>query len=236
MTSKGKEPLSHRDIAREITIPIDSIALKGDLYLPKRAKGLVIFAHGSGSSRHSVRNRYVAEVLHQHRLGTLLIDLLSIAEEQIDQQTRHLRFDISLLAHRLVCITEWIKNQAFSKQLGIGYFGASTGGAAALIAAAKKSEYLVAVVSRGGRPDLAGEYLTQVKAPTLLLVGGRDHQVIELNQQALTQLNIQSQLDIIPNATHLFEEPGTLESVAHLAAQWFEQYMEAPTHVTKIRR
>ena len=213
-------------IDQEVTIAVDNIRLQGNLHIPEKAKGLVVFAHGSGSSRHSSRNCYVAEVLNEHQLGTLLIDLLSAEEEHVDLQTRHLRFDIPLLANRLVGIVNWITSQAEIKHLNLGYFGSSTGGGAALIAAAKKPEPITAIVSRGGRPDLAGKFLAQVKAPTLLLVGECDPQVIELNQQALTHLNSQSQLDIIPRATHLFEEPGTLESVAHLAAEWFEKFIE----------
>lgn len=209
-----------------VHIPLEDVGLEGNLTVPEEAKGLVVFAHGSGSSRHSPRNRYVAEVLNEHHLATLLIDLLSSAEEEIDMRTRHLRFDIPMLANRLAGIADWVENATDIKHLKIGYFGSSTGGGAALIAAAKKPGRIAAVVSRGGRPDLAGEYLPLVKAPTLLIVGERDPQVIELNKKALEHLNDQSKLDIILRATHLFEEPGTLEEAAHLAAEWFEKYLE----------
>ncbi len=209
-----------------VHIPLDDLLLEGNLTVPEGAKGLVIFAHGSGSSRHSPRNRYVAEVLNDQKLATLLIDLLSQKEEEIDLRTQHLRFDIPMLAQRLVGIANWVESNPNIKHLKIGYFGSSTGGGAALIAAAKKPEHIAAVVSRGGRPDLAGEYLPQVKAPTLLIVGERDPQVIALNKQALAHLNDLSKLNIIPHATHLFEEPGTLEDVAHLAAEWFKKYLE----------
>lgn len=199
--------------------------LEGNLTIPENAQGLVIFAHGSGSSRHSPRNRYVAEVLNEKKLGTLLIDLLTEEEEEIDFQTRHLRFDIPMLADRLVHIADWAEEYPLTHKLGIGYFGSSTGGGAALIAAAKKPEIIKAVVSRGGRPDLAEEFLPQVKAPTLLIVGEHDPQVIELNQFALRHLNKKSRLNIIPRATHLFEESGTLEEVAHLAAGWFGKFL-----------
>ncbi|ODS24526.1 hydrolase [Candidatus Endobugula sertula] len=223
----GKQTHQNNKIVdEEITIPINNIRLEGHLHIPEKAKGLVIFAHGSGSSRHSSRNRYVAEVLNKRQLGTVLIDLLSAQEEEVDLQTHHLRFDIPLLASRLVGIVNWVTDQDTTKHFNIGYFGSSTGAGAALIAAAKKAEPITAIVSRGGRPDLAGKFLTQVKAPTLLLVGEYDPQVIELNQQALAHLNLQSQLNVIPRATHLFEEPGTLERVAHLAVEWFEQFIE----------
>lgn len=207
-----------------VTVPLNGLALMGDLYLPMRAKGLVIFAHGSGSSRLSARNRYVAEVLHEHKVGTLLIDLLTLEEERIDSHTSHLRFNIPMLAERLAAIGGWASAQPSLHELKFGYFGASTGGAAALIAAAHQPDRIAAVVSRGGRPDLAMEILPQVKAPTLLIVGECDPQVLAWNKQALEQLNDQSQLDIVPRATHLFEEPGTLEAVAQLAAQWFEEH------------
>ncbi len=213
----------HNDL---VQIPLEDVLLEGNLTVPEGAKGLVVFAHGSGSSRHSPRNRYVAEVLNEHKLATLLIDLLSQKEEEIDLQTRHLRFDIPMLAQRLVGIANWVENNPNIKHLKIGYFGSSTGGGAALIAAAKKPEHIAVVVSRGGRPDLAGEFLPQVKAPTLLIVGERDPQVITLNKQALAHLNDLSKLNIIPRATHLFEEPGTLEDVASLAAVWFKKYLE----------
>lgn len=207
-----------------VNIPIGQLTLEGNLNLPASAVGLVIFAHGSGSGRHSSRNRYVAQVLNQQNIATLLIDLLTVAEEQIDLNTRHLRFDIPMLAERLVAIATWTKNNSDTASLNLGYFGASTGGGAALIAAAQQPESIKAVVSRGGRPDLAGNYLTEVRAPTLLIVGGNDEVVLELNQQALQQLNAASRLKVIPHATHLFEEAGALEAVARLAGQWFKEH------------
>lgn len=204
-----------------IIVSMGQIVLRGTLCIPPDAKGLVIFAHGSGSSRLSPRNRYVAEILHQHTVGTLLIDLLTKEEEQIDQQTRELRFNIPLLAKRLINIAQWVSEQDALQALKIGYFGASTGAAAALIAAAQHSENIAAIVSRGGRPDLAMDFLPEVKAPTLLLVGEFDAQVALWNQKALEKLNTESRLYIIPRATHLFEEPGALEEVAQLSAHWF---------------
>ena len=191
--------------------------LNGDLVLHKDAKGLVIFAHGSGSSRHSVRNKYVASVLRAHGLSTLLLDLLTEAESEWTDK----RFDIDLLAQRLTLAESWVKQQDETKQLPIGYFGSSTGAAAALQSAAVLGDEIKAVVSRGGRPDLAREHLAKVTAPTLLLVGGYDDEVIELNEQAYALLNCEKEMIIIPGATHLFEEAGTLEQVAELAAQWF---------------
>lgn len=215
-----------------IQIPIGSVSLSGDLTVVDRSPGIVLFAHGSGSGRHSRRNRYVAKVLHDTGLGTLLFDLLTEEEEVIDERTRHLRFDIELLTDRLVAVTDWlIQNRAASDKLNIAYFGASTGAAAALSAAAKRVDIIKAVVSRGGRPDLAQPYLGQVKAPTLLIVGGYDTPVIQMNQDAfdkLQQLSAQKgekELVIIPEATHLFEEPGKLEQVAELASTWFARFL-----------
>jgi dienelactone hydrolase len=182
---------------------------------------VVLFAHGSGSSRHSPRNRYVAEVLQQAGLATLLIDLLTPDEEQIDNRTAQLRFDIGMLAGRLVSATDWLNGQLSTQHLWVGYFGASTGGGAALVAAAQRPAAVGAVVSRGGRPDLAGEALPNVQAPTLLIVGGLDTPVIEMNRHAMAQMRAKTQLVIVPGATHLFEEPGTLEEVARLARDWF---------------
>jgi putative phosphoribosyl transferase len=193
------------------------VTLNGDLALHKDAKGLVIFAHGSGSSRHSVRNKYVASVLRAHGLSTLLLDLLTEDESEWTDK----RFDIDLLAQRLTLAENWVKQQDETKQLAIGYFGSSTGAAAALQSAAELGNGIKAVVSRGGRPDLAKEHLPKVTAPTLLLVGGYDDGVIELNEQAYAILDCEKELTIIPGATHLFEEAGTLEQVAELAAQWF---------------
>ena len=210
----------------EIRIPINSITLEGNLIIPEGAKGIVVFAHGSGSSRHSSRNQYVARELQKEGLGTLLFDLLTADEERIDMVTAHLRFDIDLLANRLVDVTNWLLNNPDTKNLNIGYFGASTGAAAALIAAKEHSNSVKAVVSRGGRPDLAEKALPGVKAPTLLIVGGEDFQVIDMNQWAFDRLTVkEKQLKIVPGATHLFEEPGTLEEVAYLAGEWFKKYL-----------
>ncbi|MCE9508295.1 MAG: dienelactone hydrolase family protein [Alphaproteobacteria bacterium] len=206
-------------------IPAGKAVLEGDMTIPETAKGLVLFAHGSGSGRHSPRNRYVAGVLNEYGFATLLADLLTAEEEVIDQRTRHLRFDISMLAERLEAITAWIQNNAATAKLPLGYFGASTGAAAALIAAARQGDKVRAVVSRGGRPDLAGDFLPIVKAPALLIVGGHDPEVMTLNRRALEKLNPRSTLSIIPGATHLFEEPGTLESAAQMAAEWFREHL-----------
>jgi len=206
-----------------VYIPVDSIKLEGALGLPAEAQGVVLFAHGSGSSRHSPRNNFVAKVLRSGNLGTLLIDLLTEEEDE----TYQTRFDIELLTRRLAGATKWLMQQPQTKGLGIGYFGASTGAAAALEATANLGQAIGAVVSRGGRPDLALSSLARVQAPTLLIVGGLDHVVIQLNQKAYDQLKAEKQLVIIPGATHLFEEPGTLEEVARLAAQWFKRYLRA---------
>lgn len=215
-----------------IQIPIGSVSLSGDLTVVDRSPGIVLFAHGSGSGRHSRRNRYVAKVLQETGLSTLLFDLLTEEEEIIDERTRHLRFDIELLTDRLVAVTDWlVQNGAASDKLNIAYFGASTGAAAALSAAAKRVDIIKAVVSRGGRPDLAEPFLGQVKAPTLLIVGGYDTPVIQMNQDAfdkLQQLSAQKgekELIIIPEATHLFEEHGKLEQVAQLASTWFARFL-----------
>lgn len=208
-----------------ISVTAGSVTLKGNLGVPEGAKGVVVFAHGSGSSRHSPRNRYVAQVLRQRQLATLLIDLLTQSEEAIDRRTRHLRFDIGLLAPRLIDATEWLNQHPATRNLKVGYFGASTGSAAALVAAAERPNAVSAIVSRGGRPDLAGSALSRVRAPTLLIVGGNDIPVIGMNREALAQLRTEKQLEIIPGATHLFEEPGGLEKVAELASQWFNRYL-----------
>ena len=210
---------------RAVRIPIDRITLEGDLVVPDPARGIVLFAHGSGSSRHSPRNQYVAQVLQQAGLATLLMDLLTIDEEALDAQTAELRFDIELLARRLVGATNWLSSQPQMAQLPVGYFGASTGAAAALVAAAELPDLVAAVVSRGGRPDLAGNALRRVVAPTLLLVGGKDVRVLEVNRIALAELRGPKKLEIIPGATHLFEEKGTLESVAQFAKNWFLLYL-----------
>jgi putative phosphoribosyl transferase len=190
----------------------------------------VLFAHGSGSSRHSPRNRYVAWLLNEAGLATLLVDLLTSEEEAIDLTTAHLRFDIGLLAGRLIGVTDWLTEHPDTRHLRIGYFGASTGAAAALMAAAERADVVGAVVSRGGRPDLAGPALTRVKAPTLLIVGGNDFPVIDLNRAALAQLHCEKQLVIVPGATHLFEEPGALDQVAQLAREWFKRYLLTQSH------
>lgn len=212
---------------RPVQIHAGEIALNGDLAMPRAPRGLVLFAHGSGSSRKSPRNRAVADVLQGGELGTLLFDLLTEEEETVDLRTRQLRFDIPLLAERLVGATDWIAGLPEARGLPIGYFGASTGAAAALIAAGRRPEVVAAVVSRGGRPDLAGNALASVRAPTLLIVGGRDLPVIDMNQEALERLQCAKRLDIVPGATHLFEEPGTLEQVARLAREWFRTHLAA---------
>lgn len=199
--------------------------LEGDLHIHEGAKGIVLFAHGSGSSRHSPRNRHVAEVLQKGGLATLLIDLLTPEEEEEDQLTAHLRFDIGMLTTRLCLVTDWLQKATLTQHLQIGYFGASTGAAAALSAAAVKGKVVKAVVSRGGRPDLAGADLLRVTAPTLLIVGGFDIPVIGMNQEALEQLQCEKKLVIVPRATHLFEEPGALDRVADLALAWFGQHL-----------
>ncbi|HEY3079810.1 MAG TPA: dienelactone hydrolase family protein [Chloroflexota bacterium] len=205
------------------------VRLEGDLALPEAPRGVVLFAHGSGSSRHSPRNRFVAEVLQTAGLATLLLDLLTRDEESVDLRTAHLRFDIGLLAERLVAATDWLGAQEATRALRTGYFGASTGGGAALVAAAERPQVVGAVVSRGGRPDLAGEALSRVRAPTLLIVGGRDHPVIRMNEEAFAELRCEKRLEIVPGATHLFEEPGALEEVASLARTWFEMHLAPAT-------
>jgi putative phosphoribosyl transferase len=217
---------------RTVDVGLADVTLRGDLTLPQDARGIVIFAHGSGSSRKSSRNRYVASVLQDAGLATLLFDLLTEDEEQVEQFTRHLRFDIGLLARRLAGTTAWVDKQQDLAKMTIGYFGASTGGGAAIVAAASLGMRLSAVVSRGGRPDLAGEALSKIRCPTLLIVGGSDDVVIDLNRKALAQMNAGvGKLEIIPGATHLFEEPGTLEQAALLAKDWLKQYLEAPGSV-----
>jgi putative phosphoribosyl transferase len=211
---------------RLVRIPVGPVALEGNLSFPAGPEGIVLFAHGSGSSRHSPRNRYVAQLLNDAKLATLLADLLTRDEEAIDMRTAHLRFDIGLLARRLVAITDWLTAEPRTREFPIGYFGASTGAAAALVAAAERADVVGTIVSRGGRPDLAGPALPRVRAPTLLIVGGNDFQVIELNRAAYEQLNCEKQLVNIPGATHLFEEPGALDAVARLARDWFERYLK----------
>lgn len=209
----------------EVLIRAGAVLLNGELIVPKDARGIVLFAHGSGSSRHSPRNQYVARMIRNSGVGTLLFDLLTREEEAIDNYTREFRFDINLLAHRLVAATKWLAGEDETNKLRFGYFGASTGGGAALVAAAELGGKIGAVVSRGGRPDLAGEALGRVTAPTLLLVGGLDGPVIKMNEEAFAQLRCVKELKIIPGATHLFEEPGKLEEVASLAAKWFLEHL-----------
>ena len=223
---------TNNKVQETVQIPVDSVSLSGDITIPEGIKGVVLFAHGSGSGRKSPRNRYVAKVLQDAGLGTLLFDLLTQEEEVVDSQTRHLRFDIVMLSKRMVSVTDWfVQNRAMSSTLSIGYFGASTGTAAALVAAAKRTDEVKAVVSRGGRPDLADAYLGQIRAPTLLIVGGYDRPVIQMNQEAFGKLKQLSperdekKLVIVPEATHLFEESGKLELVAQLAMEWFARLL-----------
>jgi len=217
--------MDHRYRERSIQIPVDGIRIDGDLSVPQDLRGVVAFAHGSGSSRLSPRNRYVAEVLQNAGFATLLLDLLTESEELLDRDTAKLRFNIPFLANRLLRATEWLTQQPELEGMKVGYFGASTGAAAALVAAADSGDRIAAVVSRGGRPDLAGPALRKVQAPTLLVVGGDDHVVLDLNYEAITQLECEKSMEIVPHATHLFEEPGALEEVARLARQWFEQHL-----------
>lgn len=213
-----------------LTIPFGLRRLPGDLIVPRGATGLVIFAHGSGSSRHSPRNQLVARILQENNLGTLLFDLLSEDEEREEYYSAHLRFDISLLAERLQAVTEWIARHNIVTDLPVGYFGSSTGAAAALVAATKEKN-IKAIVSRGGRPDLASEYLEMVQAPVLLIIGENDGQVIELNEKAREKLRCKNTLSIVPRATHLFEEPGALEEVARLASKFFLEHFQRRRHL-----
>jgi dienelactone hydrolase len=212
-----------------VQIPTDTVLLDGDLTIPDGSQGMVLFAHGSGSSRLSARNRYVAQVLYQAGLSTLLMDLLTREEDRVDTQTQRLRFDMHLLALRLIAAIDWLSGNPLTENLRVGLFGASTGAGAALVAAAERSTKVEAVVSRGGRPDLAGEALGRVSAPTLLIVGGYDAAVVQVNQGALAVLRGPKALEIIPGATHLFEEPGTLEQAAGVARDWFVQYLAVPS-------
>ncbi|MFL6385628.1 MAG: dienelactone hydrolase family protein [Nitrososphaeraceae archaeon] len=241
-TSSNDKKEEEQEYYQLVHVPVAGIqvVLEANLSIPKNAQGVVIFAHGSGSGRHSPRNRYVAQVLQNEGIATLLLDLLTEEEEEIDLQTRHLRFDIGLLAQRLVGATDWLKQNSGSRNLKVGYFGASTGAAAALVAAAERPSTINAIVSRGGRPDLAGtDNLQKVQASTLLIVGGNDVPVIAMNKQALDKMHMledsnnndseknknKKKLVIVPGATHLFEEPGKLEEVARLAAEWFSNYL-----------
>lgn len=210
-----------------IQIPTQDARLIGDLTIPLQATGVVLFAHGSGSGRRSARNRYVAASLQGRGLATLLIDLLTENEEWIDERTGQFRFDIGLLTDRLVVAIDWLGRTAATEPLPIGLFGASTGGAAALVAAARRSGKIVAVVSRGGRPDLAGPALPRVAAPTLLIVGGADREAIQLNREAMAQMRTEVHLELVRGASHLFEEPGALAEVARLAGNWFTQVLHA---------
>ncbi len=211
---------------KEVHIPAGDVTLGGELTVPEQPVGVVIFVHGSGSSRLSPRNQFVATSLQEYGLGTLLFDLLTQEEEANEYYTRHLRFDIPMLAERLLKATEWLRNQPLARDSAFGYFGSSTGAAAALIAAGQDREKIIgAVVSRGGRPDLATKALKAVRAPTLLIVGGRDLPVLDLNEAAFEAIRCEKVLRIIPGATHLFEEPGALEQVSRLAAEWFTQYL-----------
>jgi putative phosphoribosyl transferase len=210
---------------RTVRIPAGPVELEGNLSVPEGAKGVVLFAHGSGSGRHSPRNRYVARVLRERGLATLLIDLLTPDEEEADLRTGHLRFDVGLLAERLAGAADWLAQESDTRDLRIGYFGASTGAGAALVAAAERPQEVGAVVSRGGRPDLAGDALPRVEAPTLLIVGGDDERVLRMNEEACARLRAEKRLEIIRGAGHLFEEPGALEEVARLAAGWFTRYL-----------
>jgi putative phosphoribosyl transferase len=223
---------------RPVRVAAGAVTLEGNLILPKGTSGIVLFAHGSGSGRHSARNRFVAGELNRSGLATLLIDLLTAKEEAVDMRTAHLRFDIPLLAERLAGATDWLVQNPGTRGLTIGYFGASTGAAAALVAAAVHSDIIRATVSRGGRPDLAGSALPQVRAPTLLIVGGEDHAVIDLNRAAYDRLHCEKQLVVIAGATHLFEEAGTLEEVARLAREWFVRYLvgSLPEQKRTVRR
>lgn len=222
--------MQHAEHQATVMIPAGRVVLEGDLTIPAGARGLVLFAHGSGSSRKSSRNRLVARVLQNHGIGTLLLDLLTAAEDQRDAIDARLRFDIPLLSARLGAVTEWMRRSEPAKTLG--YFGASTGAAAALIAAAQRPSDIAAVVSRGGRPDLAGDALAHVRAPTLLIVGGADPTVLALNQDALEQLAGPKRLIVVPHATHLFEEAGALEQVARAACEWFAEHLGAGAEPT----
>ena len=213
------------EMIRAVKIPVGRTMLQGDLIVPTRARGIVLFAHGSGSSRHSPRNRAVAEVLRAGWMATLLMDLLTVDEETLDVGTGRLRFDIPLLAARLVAATDWLQADSEMRAVPLGYFGASTGAAAALMAAVERPRLVGAIVSRGGRPDLARPSLSRVAAPTLLIVGSDDYPVIKMNQDALAQMRAEAHLEIVPGAGHLFEEPGTLRRVAELARAWFEHHL-----------
>jgi putative phosphoribosyl transferase len=223
---EGPQMFSPAAQVQEVAVRIgEGILAPAFLGTPEKSIGLVVFAHGSGSSRHSPRNRFVADALAEGNLATLLLDLLTPEEEAIDRSTRALRFDIGLLARRVVAATQWVRAQPALRELRLGYFGASTGAAAALVAAAASPDEIDAVVSRGGRPDLAGAQLRQVRAPTLLIVGGADYPVIDFNRRASAQMRAPRELVVVPGATHLFEEPGALAEVARLSRAWFQRFL-----------
>ena len=219
---------------REVRVPAGPVELEGNLGVPEGARGIVLFAHGSGSGRMSPRNRYVARALREANFATLLVDLLTPDEEEQDLVTRRLRFDIGLLSGRLAGATDWLSENPDTRNLRVGYFGASTGAGAALVAAAGRPGAVGAVVSRGGRPDLAGEALPRVKAPTLLIVGGEDEPVISMNREAMEQMGAERVLEIVPGASHLFEEPGKLEEVTRLAAEWFARHLGQGARTRRI--
>jgi dienelactone hydrolase len=223
--TKEQPTRRHSVTTTAVNIAADGVSLDGDLAIPKNAVGLILFAHGSGSSRLSPRNRYVAEYFHDNKISTLLFDLLTPDEEAVDMISGELRFDIDLLSRRLLAATEWARKEPATAALALGYFGASTGAAAALVAASIRQADVKAIVSRGGRPDLAGAALAAVRAPTLLIVGGDDEEVIEMNRAAAAQLTAPHTIEIVPGATHLFEEPGKLDVVARLAARWFADHL-----------
>jgi len=227
MTQNSFDTTNISNLHAEVTIRTDDVMLTGALTLPTDALSIILFVHGSGSSRHSIRNRYLASVLQAAGFGTLLFDLLTEDEEAIDRHNGHLRFDIGLLAQRLIQVTHWVQANPSTENLLIGYFGASTGSAAALVAAAVLGRQISSIASRGGQADLAGDAITAVKSPTLLIVGGFDGAVLELNRQALAQLLCEKALQIVPAASHLFEEPGKLEAVASIARDWFKRTLTA---------
>jgi len=215
-----------KDVGKRVRVGVDSAVIEGNLSVPDGAEGVVLFAHGAGSSRHSPRNNFVARKLREGGLATLLIDLLTPEEKEVDRRTRRIRFDIDRLAKRVVGATDWLLEQPGTEDLNVGIFGSSTGAAAALIAAAERPDAAKAVVSRGGRVDMAKAVLDEVEAPSLFIVGGRDIQVLSLNQQALAQMEAEKQLEVIPGAGHLFEEPGALDEVARLTRKWFQHHLE----------
>ena len=230
-----ESPLEREGTERQVRVDAGMVTLDGDLNLPAGARAVVLFAHGSGSSRHSPRNRQMARLLNEARLATLLVDLLTPDEERVDLRTGYFRFDIGLLASRLIAATDWLAHNPDTGQLRIGYFGASTGAGAALVAAADQPQLVGAIVSRGGRPDLAEPTLPRVRAPTLLIVGKRDTGVIELNRAALARVRCEKELVIIPGATHFFEEPGALDAMARVARTWFERHLVPAGEPESIR-